>query len=87
MRLVFLAIWLAPFLLYTVLQTSAFQSTPLLQHIGSRLFQASSTDGSAAGNNDPRQTLKLIMPCRQRIGPTGRGNGAMSTHAYATGTA
>ncbi|KAF5910069.1 Uncharacterized protein DAT39_000082, partial [Clarias magur] len=35
-------------LLYAVLQTTAFQSTPLLQHVGSCLLQASSTDGSAA---------------------------------------
>lgn len=84
MKILALAIWLAPFLLYTAIQTSAFQSTPLLWYVGSHLFQASLTDGFAAGNNDPRQTLKLIMPCRQKISPAGRGYGTMSTHAYAT---
>lgn len=34
----------------------------MLQLPGSRLPQTLPTDGSAAGNNDPRQTLKLIMP-------------------------
>lgn len=34
----------------------------MLQLPGSHLPQTLPTDGSAAGNNDPRQTLKLIMP-------------------------
>lgn len=37
-------------------------STSLLQLPGTLLPQTWPTDGSPAGNNDPRQTLKLIMP-------------------------
>lgn len=47
-----------------IVHTSRLQCTPTRELPGTGLSMTWLTDGSAAGNNDPRQTLQLIMRSR-----------------------